>query len=565
MEGKPLEEALVRSIERDIDAAFRKTLGITGLWKSTLRSAALDIMEELLTGHGTTTDASSVSLKSYSLNVVNGCNVLLRQIEILGSDTKTVLPPDLEARMKRAIAASSLYTTVEDAYTSYSRGYAKAVLLAKESVCFDTPGTELDARLRFFGSISSSSDRIADKQVALQLPDLMVKEHGEKMVQTLLNSKIEQMGGLQYSMDKTLLHDFSEGYRSFFADIIEMPMNTVLGDTTLDGVVRAYSMLCAASHLHKWITVLSKPPEMQRSPNWPSLWRQESAWKQLLAQVCPIDQVDALVDLFLFDPNRLDADVSLTPFVNLGEGYLALSPTAVLRSNFPRNVLALLIRKFPNEYSTYTSGREKALLASAKDVLGKHWIGAGVQLPKWKGKQLPDVDLLLGGPDPGKFVVCEVKWQLSGSSTREVINRDEYLRKGLHQLEQIREFLIAHPSFLKDRGLTNHVTTSSDFEYVLLCKGHLGSETVQSDGILKCDYDVFCRSVTEHGVLSALTLARDNSYLPKLGVDFTLEPISVRFGRWRLSWWTLLSVALPEDDETNMVTDFYIDSAEFLQ
>ena len=236
MNGKPLEGALVRSIERDIDVAFRETLGIAGLWKSTLRNYALDIMEELLTGHGTTTDASSASLMTYSLNVVNGCNVLLRQIEILGSDAQTELPPDLETRMKRAIAASSLYSTVEDAYTSYSRGYAKAVLIAKESIRFDTPGTKLDARLRFFGSVSSPSDRIVDKPVALNLPDLMAKEHGEKMAATLLNSKLEQMGGLQYSMDKTLLNDFADGYRSFFADVIEMPMDTILGSTTLDGV-----------------------------------------------------------------------------------------------------------------------------------------------------------------------------------------------------------------------------------------------------------------------------------------------------------------------------------------
>jgi hypothetical protein len=70
------------------------------------------------------------------------------------------------------------------------------------------------------------------------------------MANTLLNSKLEQMGGLRYAMDETLLHDCANGYLAFFASVIEMPMDTVLGNTTLHGVVRAYSMLCAASYLH---------------------------------------------------------------------------------------------------------------------------------------------------------------------------------------------------------------------------------------------------------------------------------------------------------------------------
>jgi hypothetical protein len=566
MSDKPLNDEKVRSIEKEIDAAFLETLGLSGIWKSTLRNYALDITEELLTGHGTINDAAaSRSLMTYSLNVVNGCNILLRQIETVGSDSRTKLPADLEHRMKRAIAAASLYSTVEDAYISYSHGYATPVLPAKNTIRFDTPGGELDARLRFFGSMSSPSDRLSNAvPPRLLLPDLTTKEHGQKMANTLLNSKLEQMGGLRYAMDETLLHDCANGYLAFFASVIEMPMDTVLGNTTLHGVVRAYSMLCAASYLHKWVTILSKPPEFKKSVNWPSLWRTAAEWKDMLAAFCPANQVDSLIDIFRFDPRRSDADISLTPLVDFGEGYLAVSPTAVLRSNFPRNVLVLLIRKFPNEYSTYTSGREKVLAAAAKEVLGPNWIAAGVSLPKWKGKRLPDIDVLIQGTDQRPLLVCEVKWQLSGSSTREVINRDEYLKKGLRQLAAIRQFLAVHPLFLQERGLVDRPTEPSDFEFLLLCKGHLGSETIHSEGILKCDYDVFLQAIVEQGSAHALEFAREHSYLPQVGVDFTVEPISVRFGRWRLSWWTLLATDLPADDESAAVIDFYDDSAEFL-
>jgi|ERR1700722_14230012 hypothetical protein len=131
-------------------------------------------------------------------------------------------------------------------------------------------------------------------------------------------------------------------------------------------------------------------------------------------------------------------------------------------------------------------------------------------------------------------------------------------------LEAIREFLAAHPLFLKERGLIDRAAEPSDFEFLLLCKGHLGSETIHSEGILKCDYDVFLQAIVQRGSAHALELAREQSYLPQVGIEFTVEPISVRFGRWRLSWWTLLRTSLPADDETEAVLDFYSDSAEFL-
>ena len=70
-------------------------------------------------------DSSGPSLSGYTLNVVNGCTVLLRHIEATGADAPTSLPregrfPD-EARHRR----SQPVPTVEDAYVSYSDGYER--------------------------------------------------------------------------------------------------------------------------------------------------------------------------------------------------------------------------------------------------------------------------------------------------------------------------------------------------------------------------------------------------------------------------------------------------------
>ncbi len=82
---------------------------------------------------------------------------------------------------------------------------------------------------------------------------------------------------------------------------------------------------------------------------------------------------------------------------------------------------------------------------------------------------------------------------------------------------------------------------------------------------MKCDYDIFLQTVRRQNISAALQLAREHSYLPRLGADFTMEPIAVRFGRWRLKWWMLFIRNLPADDESKVVVDFYLDSAEFLR
>ena len=75
----------------------------------------------------------------------------------------------------------------------------------------------------------------------------------------------------------------------------------------------------------------------------------------------------------------------------------------------------------------------------------------------------------------------------------------------------------------------------------------------------------FSKTVRKGGVIPALQLAREHSYLPRLGTDFTLQPISVRLGKWRLKWWTLVPTRLPADDGGQVALDFYKDTAQFLR
>jgi len=90
-----------------------------------------------------------------------------------------------------------------------------------------------------------------------------------------------------------------------------------------------------------------------------------------------------------------------------------------------------------------------------------------VRLTNWKGRRLPDIDDNLAEPQSDDIVIAEVKWLLSARSTKDVIARNEYLKKGTRQLKVIKEFLLENPNYLRERGVT--AGRPQDVTSLLLC------------------------------------------------------------------------------------------------
>lgn len=115
-------------------------------------------------------------------------------------------------------------------------------------------------------------------------------------------------------------------------------------------------------------------------------------------------------------------------------------------------------------------------------------------------------------------------------------------------------------ALVKRRILSNNRTLASIHNYRL----RTGNRTRQASSSVEV-YISLKQEVRANGLSAAFELAQSHSYLPKVHKDFTVEPISVRFGKWKLLWWTLVPVGLPQDDEAQPVLDYYRDSAEFLR
>jgi hypothetical protein len=127
----------------------------------------------------------------------------------------------------------------------------------------------------------------------------------------------------------------------------------------------------------------------------------------------------------------------------------------------------------------------------------------------------------------------------------------------------IRDFLTGNPEYLKNRGLIDKRTDDLKLSLLLLCKGHLGSETVMvSPEILMCDNDIFLAELSR-GLDAAIDLGKSFAYLPKEGKDFILRDVKVRFGGKSVEWKAMIPPSTTEDTESDFVEAFYMDGARF--
>jgi len=326
--------------------------------------------------------------------------------------------------------------------------------------------------------------------------------------------------------------------------------------------VRGVGVVLAVSQIHVLVSILmgKDPTDVSTSVNWPSLFRHKREWLRWFELGGADEQVLAALT---FDFQDKYGDIAITPLVPIDHDYLGVVPSVVMRSNWTRNLLVLLARRFSDVYSTYSASKEDRLLSSFPESETGRVRARKVQLPEWKGRRLPDIDLIVSSPDDSLVAIAEVKWQLSASETRDVIARNEYLKKGAEQLARIREFLGENPGYLLDRKALGRALEQDRTIYLLLCKGHMASEDVIRPGIVVADWDVFCDYIARFTLAETIEKLVSYEYLPVEGRDFTVDVTRLQFGDWVLGWKQFHAPELPPDTETEALEELYRTAYKF--
>jgi hypothetical protein len=329
------------------------------------------------------------------------------------------------------------YAFAEDAFYSYWKGYASATFPAEQEIIIRPTGSRLDARLRRFQKNDGFKNLTKDIR-----PNPLLDVHSptaERFVESFIaQSKVLQGRGFVWSVADEVIREVAEVFSNFIMNGLES-VTTGLGSISLKQLASGMGVICAVCQIHSLVSILSadNPTDLASGFNWPALFRKRIEWLRWFELLEVNEQV---LPTLTFNPEDTNSHVAITPLVPIDSEYLGVVPSITLHSNWPRNLVALPAKKFNLAYSAYSVSKEDVLLDDLKDRFLGLVRGTKIRLPDWKGQRLPDIDVIFGEQQSGQTTIAEVKWLLSASSTRDVIARNDYLKKGTRQLMLIKEF-----------------------------------------------------------------------------------------------------------------------------
>ena len=349
----------VKEAEKQIDAFFDAQLGIKGLYKPAVINAFIERAELLITGHRASGERYGQAIMALRFNVCEGLNWALRAANRLCSDQKSRVPYDIDRVALECISDGMSYMFVEDAFYSYWKGYASAIFPTEHELILRPTGSTLDARLRRF----QTKDEIEKPTREVKPNPLLDPESpiAQRFVESFVEkSKVVKGHGFIWSVADEVITEVAE----VFSDVISSYLESVtidLGAIRLAQLASGMGIICAVSYIHTLVSTLSArdPTDLASGINWPALVRKRVEWLRWFELLDVNEKVLATLTFNFTDPN---GDVAITPLVPIDSEYLGIVPSIMLRSNWPRNLVVLLAKKFTSAYSTYSASKEAVLL-----------------------------------------------------------------------------------------------------------------------------------------------------------------------------------------------------------
>jgi len=229
-------------------------------------------------------------------------------------------------------------------------------------------------------------------------------------------------------------------------------------------------------------------------------------WMRVHAALDPGVSAEILRDL-TYAPDRVRwVDVLYQPMIPLDGDQLATIPILIGASNYERNLLALVDRlPWRKEGSVNLKGIREGLMfdqieavTRAAGVVSKRRLGLGP-----KTAPLGDIDLLLWNRQATVALALSLKWFYGADSMREVLNHDDWFRKGIATHIELVKALSESPEEVSARHrLEPPLTKSTVVRGLLVSHEAKPTEWVDTEGLIvvsmrefldafrKCDGDL---------------------------------------------------------------------------
>ena len=436
---------------------------------------------------------------------------------------------NLKSDAASALDVSRYYTNFLNVFPLWHRDHERADLMPNGAVRFHIPR-------------DSTRQRQVIAYQQLHRPAEEIRRNPKKQeqppeLQRLFNDLFQQArpAGLQkkfqYQPSVELIEALRPEYQVRLDSNFRHPDSFQLNGYSLAEFKAVYIGLLILSAIHEYICYPWDKPGQPIPESSLVMVKKRFQWLIKLSSISGVAKATCgtiVKDLTLHPENRSFTSLCITPFVPLNsrDDTLAVAPQFPLASAVDENALRQFSYTYPALFSGQNTQKEESMRSLLKSANPGYKIDFSIPLPDGS----TEIDVLIEDKVTSTVVLAELKWLRKPYKPLERMEREKDLEKGITQLELIRAYGRAHPSFLLERGkLSRPLAEYTKVHHILLVRDYW-HWVEPEDTIAVLDFDEFRAQFREStSLLGLMTAILSYGWLPIEGRDFYVDytPTSV--------------------------------------
>lgn len=421
-----------------------------------------------------------------------------------------------------ALDAANRFITFTYTFPLWYRGRYRAELLSPSRIKFTAVGGAQQRRVLAFqkGFRPQGVQGLNQPERQPEMSDFERREFLDLLSASWPNGP----RGFFYPRPFALLVSLHKKYFDRITTAFRRGLSLSLGSYNLGEFASFYAALLAVCALHDHLCYLWGNHTSVYPADSALIVKQRSSWIDICSRLSSLSAstIDGMITDLSYGTTR-PTDLHVHPFVPLSTDstLLSVAPQFPLHSSPDENILRVCSHIRKDAFDMASLGKEDET---------RQQLGSIIKMPvQWKGpitlpSPNPDVDLMLTDECSSTLLICELKWLRKPFFALDYIRADEEFRKGLRQLQTIKQFLDQQPRYFQQRGLIDRsIADFRHIHYLLVSRDHF-LWTEPAGGIAVVDFEPFWNMLAHTTDLSkGVARLLEYSWLPEEGRDFEVR------------------------------------------
>lgn len=422
------------------------------------------------------------------------------------------------------------YRIICDSYTLWSRNKAQVKLYKNNK------GVEFDYLKDSNGKIEVYDLIRGNEKKNGFLNEMRIKPEEFKAIDNIIKSiEVKEEKHIDYTINysdwKCIHNELSKRTEINWV----LPSEWKLGEFTLGEFRIFWNMIRAKAYIHS--IVCMKSGVSGGAVNDCVIVVSPDEIVRLVKKYTSLEEVTikALVKFLTYNEEcyKKNVDVIWSPFIELNNRLLAISPNLVLTSNPERNLISLINKVNSKAYSNLSVQKEKIMVDNIEEeicVYSNIIFRKNRPLPD----RLPDMDIVIFDTESSSLLICEAKWLLETDSISEVCERDKDIQKGLRQAEDIQSYAEKNIEDLLNRAYGKNDYRPKTIYTCVVTKNNIGTSKLNIGRAMVIDKEKLCEIIKNNNgnIQKTIKEIKNGAYLNDIKVNYRIEKREIQYGEY---------------------------------